>query len=209
MTLNPIHLYPVHEFPNFRLPKYGYFSISDYSGETLWLSDISIIPYLPADDFKLYVRCGLIARLVTHLELKAINVAIEIECAKHDVYGSNVPKIEDYPPVNLNHYRYPYPLPSEVVGGGVNQYQIKRQMRIMLAPGSHTKKEWREVMRRDGWACLRCGSTKNLSKDHVMPIAGGGSNSVDNLQTVCTSCNSWKGARHIDFRKQPEPMTEQ
>lgn len=207
MTLNQSHLHPVHEFARFKVPKFGYLGISDEGGEVFCSTDISVVPYLPASDFKLYVRFGLIARLVTHLELGELNVSIEVECAKQGVFGSAIPRLEGFSPSNNpNHYRYVKPAPLEVVGSGVNQYQIKREMRMMLAPGSHTKSEWREIMRRDGWKCLRCGSTKNLSKDHVVPIAGGGSNGADNLQTLCTSCNSWKGARSIDFRKQPEPI---
>ncbi|KAA8825183.1 HNH endonuclease [Bifidobacterium reuteri] len=57
------------------------------------------------------------------------------------------------------------------------------------------------VYSRDGWKCLRCGSAKNLSLDHVHPWSDGGADSIKNFQTLCRSCNSWKGAREIDFRK--------
>lgn len=50
------------------------------------------------------------------------------------------------------------------------------------------------VFRRDGYACLFCGSESNLSVDHVFPVSRGGGNEPDNLQTLCRNCNSRKGA---------------
>lgn len=51
------------------------------------------------------------------------------------------------------------------------------------------------VYDRDGRACLECGSTRDLSLDHIYPHSLGGADSMDNLQTLCKSCNSSKGAR--------------
>jgi hypothetical protein len=51
------------------------------------------------------------------------------------------------------------------------------------------------VYDRDGWACLRCGSRDHLSLDHVHPYSLGGPDTLENLQTLCRSCNSRKGAR--------------
>lgn len=50
------------------------------------------------------------------------------------------------------------------------------------------------VFRRDGYACLHCGSESNLSVDHIFPVSRGGGNEPDNLQTLCRTCNSRKGA---------------
>jgi 5-methylcytosine-specific restriction endonuclease McrA len=50
------------------------------------------------------------------------------------------------------------------------------------------------VFRRDGYACLYCGSESNLSVDHIFPVSRGGGNDPDNLQTLCRDCNSRKGA---------------
>jgi 5-methylcytosine-specific restriction endonuclease McrA len=51
------------------------------------------------------------------------------------------------------------------------------------------------ILQRDGHQCRHCGSTDNLTVDHVAPIARGGSHEDDNLQTLCGSCNSRKGDR--------------
>jgi 5-methylcytosine-specific restriction endonuclease McrA len=49
------------------------------------------------------------------------------------------------------------------------------------------------VFKRDGNSCVYCGSTKDLTLDHVMPRSRGGRTSWDNLVTACKSCNSRKG----------------
>lgn len=51
------------------------------------------------------------------------------------------------------------------------------------------------VYERDGHRCLHCGTTENLSLDHIHPYSLGGEDTLDNLQTLCRSCNSRKGAR--------------
>lgn len=43
--------------------------------------------------------------------------------------------------------------------------------------------------------CAYCGTTENLSVDHKRPISRGGSSEPENLQCLCRSCNSRKGAR--------------
>lgn len=53
----------------------------------------------------------------------------------------------------------------------------------------------RAVWDRDGWLCQDCGTNKNLSVDHIVPVVNGGSNDMSNLQTLCIPCNSSKGAR--------------
>ncbi len=51
------------------------------------------------------------------------------------------------------------------------------------------------VYERDGHRCRACGSTENLTIDHVTPRKHGGGNEEANLQTLCGPCNSRKGAR--------------
>ncbi len=49
------------------------------------------------------------------------------------------------------------------------------------------------VFERDGHLCQHCGTTERLSLDHIYPKSLGGSDEIDNLQTLCVSCNSRKG----------------
>lgn len=49
------------------------------------------------------------------------------------------------------------------------------------------------VYKRDNYKCARCGSKRNLTLDHAVPISKGGSpRRVENLQTLCLFCNSQK-----------------
>jgi hypothetical protein len=52
-----------------------------------------------------------------------------------------------------------------------------------------------DVFKRDGRRCARCGSAEDLSIDHIVPLAAGGTHDLDNLQVLCRSCNSSKGAK--------------
>lgn len=59
-----------------------------------------------------------------------------------------------------------------------------------------------EVFKRDNYKCVECGATKEktvLHIDHIIPVFQGGSDELDNLQTLCEACNlaksnrTWKG----------------
>lgn len=53
----------------------------------------------------------------------------------------------------------------------------------------------RQVFERDGYRCVTCGDWHNLGADHIQPEVKGGPTTLENLQTMCRSCNSRKGAR--------------
>lgn len=45
-------------------------------------------------------------------------------------------------------------------------------------------------------ACELCQSTKKLVIDHIIPLSRGGTNDLDNLRTLCASCNAKEAQRH-------------
>ena len=57
------------------------------------------------------------------------------------------------------------------------------------------------VLTRDNYKCVKCGASPDRDKnvllhvDHIIPHSRGGSCHVDNLQTLCESCNLGKGNR--------------
>jgi hypothetical protein len=64
-----------------------------------------------------------------------------------------------------------------------------------------TAAEFRALCEKTGNRCLCCGATDvRLTADHVLPLSRGGSNGIENIQPLCGSCNSAKGAKHIDYR---------
>jgi hypothetical protein len=57
-----------------------------------------------------------------------------------------------------------------------------------------------EVFKRDRFVCRYCGQTPPevvLEIDHIIPLAAGGTNEVDNLVTACFPCNRGKGANGL------------
>jgi hypothetical protein len=53
----------------------------------------------------------------------------------------------------------------------------------------------RRVLARCGHRCVKCGHTSHLALDHIFPWSLGGPDTEDNLQVLCRSCNSSKGAK--------------
>jgi len=59
-----------------------------------------------------------------------------------------------------------------------------------------------EILTRDKYRCLKCGKSASdgirLEVDHKIPFSKGGSDTIDNLQTICHVCNSGKSNRFAD-----------
>jgi len=70
--------------------------------------------------------------------------------------------------------------------------------------GKHTRRQWLDKLSQYN-VCPRCGrSWKDIpprpdrrykyvwTKDHIIPLAAGGSDDIDNIQPLCYQCNSSK-----------------
>lgn len=58
------------------------------------------------------------------------------------------------------------------------------------------------VFQRNNYQCQSCAKTHKetqLTIDHIIPLAKGGSNDISNLQTLCLECNRQK-LHHLDPR---------
>jgi len=53
----------------------------------------------------------------------------------------------------------------------------------------------REVWRRDGGKCSKCGSRVKLEFDHIIPFSEGGSSTARNIELLCMDCNRKKANR--------------
>ena len=77
--------------------------------------------------------------------------------------------------------------------------RVPQYIRLTSARAEHFWKappaNRKEILRRDRHTCQYCGSTKNLTLDHVIPKSRGGQHSWDNLATACNACNARKGDR--------------
>lgn len=69
-------------------------------------------------------------------------------------------------------------------------YLYKRKMFSQMP--SFQKKAIKEKL---GNVCKLCGSTTDLTIDHIIPLSKGGDNVLENYQILCRSCNSKKGTK--------------
>jgi len=59
----------------------------------------------------------------------------------------------------------------------------------------------KEIRRLKSKECAVCGSEKNLTLDHIIPLNRGGRHSIGNLQSLCATCNSSKqDSLMVEFR---------
>jgi hypothetical protein len=75
-----------------------------------------------------------------------------------------------------------------------------RAAKLRNDPNTHTKEQIAELLVAQKGKCNSCGkdiSTK-YEADHIMPIARGGKNGIDNIQLLCPRCNRRKNAKHPD-----------
>ncbi len=80
----------------------------------------------------------------------------------------------------------------------------RRRARKRSTEGTHTDAEWQALKAFYDFKCLCCGKQEpeiRLTRDHVIPLDKGGSDSIDNIQPLCARCNSKKNNKHIDYRK--------
>jgi 5-methylcytosine-specific restriction endonuclease McrA len=88
----------------------------------------------------------------------------------------------------------------------------RRRMLEANADGNFTGEELKDLLTFYGYRCLCCGQKEGdfsnrdgslikITADHVIPLSLGGSNSIDNIQPLCFSCNCRKNNLHAtDYR---------
>src|SRR6185437_13520610 len=79
----------------------------------------------------------------------------------------------------------------------VLQRRTKLQRRAF---GTVSSADFRFVFDHHAHRCVYCASTERLEIDHRVPVSRGGTNSLENLQIACRSCNGQKWSRtHEEF----------
>lgn len=81
----------------------------------------------------------------------------------------------------------------------------RRRARLLAAGGSYTLEQWQTLVSlyvrcprcMRPWPAIppRAGDGVIITTDHIVAISRGGSNTIENIQPLCYSCNSKKGAR--------------
>lgn len=91
--------------------------------------------------------------------------------------------------------------------------RVVRLLKYIPLPISRAAKEKptkAAIYRRDNHTCQYCGSTRNLTIDHIVPRCRGGTDEWTNLAIACSSCNTKKGHKPLEqtglkLRKKPRP----
>lgn len=112
----------------------------------------------------------------------------------HKKYRDNYYKTEAYQQASRKYQQ------SEKWRKMTQKRDAQRRALEANAPGFFTQDEWEALCAKKNYCCLACGKKGKLTIDHVIPLSEGGINSIDNIQPLCKSCNSRKGAQTIDYR---------
>ena len=61
------------------------------------------------------------------------------------------------------------------------------------------------VWERDDFRCRQCGLRRDLHIDHVIPRSMDCPTVLDNLETLCGTCNTRKGSKRLPFQRRMKP----
>jgi hypothetical protein len=134
---------------------------ADKRGRMAWKPRTFKMRYLPSDDCDIAALCS---------ELTSQGVVI--------LYGDGlayIPGFEKHQHVNPRETESDYPDPDGWKDAGPKK--VGKNLR-------------EAVFERDGGKCVRCGSADQIQADHILPQSCGGPHSIDNLRTLCRSCNA-------------------
>jgi 5-methylcytosine-specific restriction endonuclease McrA len=85
--------------------------------------------------------------------------------------------------------------------------QLKNKHRVKLhgQDGAFSVQQWKDLIEKYEYKCAECGKVKKLTYDHIVPLSRWNewakehkpsyrANDIENIQPLCLSCNSKKGA---------------
>ncbi len=94
------------------------------------------------------------------------------------------------------------PVKYERMKANVRAYQARNPLRMrilclkrrcrMAGGRGVTLEQYRELLELYDYRCAYCGSSKNLTMDHFVPLSRGGEHDIDNILPACWHCNSSK-----------------
>ncbi len=104
---------------------------------------------------------------------------------------------------------------ARVLNGELDEWQSERLARLLkqreehlddigasgLGPEPPLHQAREQALERDGHKCVQCGSEEYLQVDHICERTDGGSNYLENLQTLCKSCHNKKTAESRRARR--------
>lgn len=101
-------------------------------------------------------------------------------------YGA-IPSFHRHQCVNLREAKSNIPSPPE----GAMKTEMPAACTSVEYWGVNVQPALRDtVLARDGHKCVRCGTSEDLTVDHIFPRSIGGTHALKNLRTLCRKCNS-------------------
>lgn len=134
---------------------------ADKEGRLIWKPRTFKMRYFPADNVDINALCN---------ELVDVGVI--------RLYGDGlayIPGFTKHQHVNPRESVSELPAPEGITANGPRKV------------GKNTREE---VLERDGYKCVRCGSEEKPQVDHILPQSCGGPHIIENLRTLCRSCNA-------------------
>ncbi len=121
---------------------------------------------------------------------------------RHMEYEKRRDYIQEYSRINRDRKNATNRLYRQTFPEKHAEKENRRRARKLNAPMVE-KIDRQAIIERDKWTCYLCGcicTSENITLDHVVPLARGGSHTADNLRVACRSCNCKKHAKHLhDF----------
>jgi len=91
-----------------------------------------------------------------------------------------------------------YPVLCDVYANWEYREKPKRKYRPTSKLSSE---EWQVLQAKYDYRCFYCGKqVQRLTKDHIMPIAQNGVDTIDNIVPACKHCNSKKGTHLVQVQ---------
>ena len=70
---------------------------------------------------------------------------------------------------------------------------------LQTTSSAEAKRLWRAKIKEEwDWECAYCGSDENLTIDHIVPRAKGGTDFTKNVLCACHECNQDKGHTPVE-----------
>jgi 5-methylcytosine-specific restriction endonuclease McrA len=71
----------------------------------------------------------------------------------------------------------------------------RRRAKLLEIVSTLTNEEWNKILEDWNYCCVKCGTDKNITMDHLIPVAKNGHHAWYNVLPLCKSCNSKKGTK--------------
>lgn len=82
----------------------------------------------------------------------------------------------------------------------LNSYRRREAARLF--GNAHTNEEWEGLKEKYNYSCPSCNLSEpeiKLTRDHIISLSKGGSDSIDNIQPLCKTCNCRKHTKNIRY----------